>query len=623
MEKREILFKKLKTKMKNQDLDFEEALIRFLIGNHWFDIKTDYTSDGVYIDEIAFFSHEMEYNRFFENRHKTIEEKCDLLLMMLSVKLPNTAKKVEAFFKQFEIGHENQYYLYDFFCAFVKKETILCTDDDLEKIIEIAYEELNKYNGDVLNYYFKWVRKHHKVKYLKDYYFGKRYTKKNDAYDEEDYLHLVYYLFCTEYIDDNDMLRKAATSKNYADTWLFLAMHFVSALRTTDMVRIKHPKLTMTPEEVLRRVSEGTFSDEDAILTIESVVSRLKNIPLRPNKNKHKGTNIPFLKMEIPRSALSLIGTLFAVAEAHFLLSGQNPDKPLIRVIRSFEQINRYMGEEIGILFLESDFKTQSANKSYLQSIFLLADDIIPAEENDNLRINGYMLAALARSHKGDYNSFAKSTQYYLKDAKLSGLTPQFVARELFERGNLSFVASMLLRVVLGEEYNNLTVKQQTKMTKVLELSPYQIECTVAIAEKYQNRAISTVEKLFLTEEPIKKQEILTVLHRIGNGNAPSKSNECDCLLSAIQKICPYSDNHNCPACEYSLANLSTVFLMASELKRVLKINETTQNDFERRKSKAILQDIIIPTVNELYMCAYEMYGEETAHLIDKILEEA
>lgn len=85
--------------------------------------------------------------------------------------------------------------------------------------------------------------------------------------------------------------------------------------------------------------------------------------------------------------------------------------------------------------------------------IYILTDDILGV--NDEFRVKGYMLAALARSHKGSYGDFAKTTSIYLKDAKMSGYTPEFVAKELFERGVLSVIPSMLLKMVAGEEYQN------------------------------------------------------------------------------------------------------------------------------------------------------------------------
>ena len=78
-----------------------------------------------------------------------------------------------------------------------------------------------------------------------------------------------------------------------------------------------------------------------------------------------------------------------AFCEAHFQLQiPYNAENPLIRRIKTYEKITSYMGEEIGNLFLERNFSSRSANKSYLQSVAMLADDVL--EEKSELNIKGY-----------------------------------------------------------------------------------------------------------------------------------------------------------------------------------------------------------------------------------------
>lgn len=57
-------------------------------------------------------------------------------------------------------------------------------------------------------------------------------------------------------------------------------------------------------------------------------------------------------------------------------------DQPLIKKITTYKEISRYMGDDIGDLFLESDFRSRSATKSYLQMIYMIGDEIL-AEDND------------------------------------------------------------------------------------------------------------------------------------------------------------------------------------------------------------------------------------------------
>ena len=85
----------------------------------------------------------------------------------------------------------------------------------------------------------------------------KRYTieSANGAYELDEYLELMYYpLFNEDYIIKMICFLKQQI-QNYADTWLYLGLHFICALRSTDLERLGHPKLTREPLEVLEAVS--------------------------------------------------------------------------------------------------------------------------------------------------------------------------------------------------------------------------------------------------------------------------------------------------------------------------------------------------------------------------------
>jgi hypothetical protein len=278
------------------------------------------------------------------------------------------------------------------------------------------------------------------------------------------------------------------------------------------------------------------------------------------------------------------------------------------------------MGDEIGALFLESNFRTRAVNKSYLQSVFMLTDDIL--ENDDEFNTKGYILAALARSHKGSYGEFATTTAIYLKDAKLSGLTPEFVAMELLERGVLSFIPSMLLKMITDGDYTRLPVHKQTELIQELDLSPSEIENIVAISNKSRTQSAELIEEI-LSDEDDKRNSILRILHRIGNGNAVSKQDECLCLISAMKKICPYYDRSGCIGCKYEISTKSTVFLMISEYNRLLALYNGTSNERLKEKYKTLIKETVLPAVDELLQCVQEQYGDEALKSLEKIVMES
>ena len=601
--------------------DFNSVFIRFLVDNEWFGINPIWQDDKLLIEpnELQPFNDKIKI--FFENYTLEINDKNDILLSMLKEKLPDTEEKLKKFYEEYVFPDEIIYYFTDFLLKNLKKDICIMDDNNIKELMTIAYDELSKQYGDILGSFLRWFKDSFNTKYVNDYFMSKRQNTlgSNEAYDSEEYLELLYFLFNEEYILDNEMYLNAAHSKNYVDTWLFLAFHFICALRNSDIVRIPHPRLTMEPYEVINQISRSSFSDEDARLTLYSITWRLASLPLTPNKtSNHSG--ISSIKLCIPESVEVHMGRLLALAEAHRRLKGISDEEPLIRIISDYDRISRYMGDEIGALFLESNFKTRSANKSYLQSVFMLTDDIL--ENDDEFNTKGYILAALARSHKGSYGEFATTTSIYLKDAKLSGFTPEFVAMELFERGVLSFIPSMLLKMITDGDYNQLPVHKQTELIKELDLSPNEIEHIVAISNKSLKKSAVLIEEI-LPNEGNKRNNILRILHRIGNGNAVSKQDECLCLLTAMKKICPYSIRSSCIGCKYEISTKSTVFLLISEYNRLLTLFKKTTDNRLKEKYKELIKETVLPSVDEILQCISEQYGYDAIKSLEKIIKES
>lgn len=539
---------------------------------------------------------------------------------IFSKKFPSTSELFVQFAEEEKLSETNRFYLLDFLAYYLTKDLFLYSDAEVETLVEVATEVLTKSQGNILIQFIKWLLNKGVTRYRVSFEMTKRYTieSANGAYELDEYLELMYYLFNENYIIKNDMLCKAANSKNYADTWLYLGLHFICALRSTDLERLGHPKLTREPLEVLEAVVDGTWSSSEARRTLLSITTRLTYLNLTPNKTKN-ASNVAQLKFHVPESCQVLIGTLLAICEAHFQLQiPYNAENPLIRQIKTYEKITSYMGEEIGNLFLERNFSSRSANKSYLQSVAMLADDVL--EEKSELNIKGYFLAALARSHKGDFNEFAQTTTTYLKDAQLGQLKPEMVAKELFERGVLSMIPSMLLTIVTRGKYKKLSPSQQTQMIKSLDLTPIEIEKTLELSIRADSRSQQALKTL--VENNVDPEQLLTICHRIGNGEAFSKQGESMCLLSALGKLCPYDDRQHCVGCQYELQTKSTLLLLIGEFNRLNKQYQKLKNELERGKVRAILEKQIKPCLTEMLQALSEQYGEAVLSDYEDIIKE-
>ena len=590
-----------------------EKVSGFLLDNDWFGVSIN-------LDDYTITEKDAEVLKNHIKDYLTTPPGIKSMEGIFSKKFPSTSELFVQFAEEEKLSETNRFYLLDFLAYYLTKDLFLYSDAEVETLVEVATEVLTKSQGNILIQFIKWLLNKGVTRYRVSFEMTKRYTieSANGAYELDEYLELMYYLFNENYIIKNDMLCKAANSKNYADTWLYLGLHFICALRSTDLERLGHPKLTREPLEVLEAVVDGTWSSSEARRTLLSITTRLTYLNLTPNKTKN-ASNVAQLKFHVPESCQVLIGTLLAICEAHFQLQiPYNAENPLIRQIKTYEKITSYMGEEIGNLFLERNFSSRSANKSYLQSVAMLADDVL--EEKSELNIKGYFLAALARSHKGDFNEFAQTTTTYLKDAQLGQLKPEMVAKELFERGVLSMIPSMLLTIVTRGKYKELSPSQQTQMIKSLDLTPVEIEKTLELSIRADLRSQQALKTL--VENNVEPEQLLTICHRIGNGEAFSKQGESMCLLSALGKLCPYDDRQHCVGCQYELQTKSTLLLLIGEFNRLNKQYSKLTNDLERGKLRAILEKQIKPCLTEMLGALLEQYGEAVLSDYEDIIKE-
>lgn len=594
-------------------IKYREKVSGFLLDNEWFGVSIN-------LDDYTISEKDAEVLKNHIKDYLTTPPGIKSMEGIFSKKFPSTSELFVQFAEEEKLSETNRFYLLDFLAYYLTKDLFLYGDAEVETLVEVATEVLTKSQGNILIQFIKWLLNKGVTRYRVSFEMTKRYTieSANGAYELDEYLELMYYLFNENYIIKNDMLCKAANSKNYADTWLYLGLHFICALRSTDLERLGHPKLTREPLEVLEAVVDGTWSSSEARRTLLSITTRLTYLNLTPNKTKN-ASNVAQLKFHVPESCQVLIGTLLAICEAHFQLQIPfNAENPLIRQIKTYEKITSYMGEEIGNLFLERNFSSRSANKSYLQSVAMLADDVL--EEKSELNIKGYFLAALARSHKGDFNEFAQTTTTYLKDAQLGQLKPEMVAKELFERGVLSMIPSMLLTIVTRGKYKKLSPSQQTQMIKSLDLTPIEIEKTLELSIRADSRSQQALKTL--VENNVDPEQLLTICHRIGNGEAFSKQGESMCLLSALGKLCPYDDRQHCVGCQYELQTKSTLLLLIGEFNRLNKQYQKLKNELERGKVRAILEKQIKPCLTEMLQALSEQYGEAVLSDYEDIIKE-
>lgn len=161
-------------------------------------------------------------------------------------------------------------------------------------------------------------------------------------------------------------------------------------------------------------------------------------------------------------------------------------------------------------------------------------------------------------------------------------------------------------KLITDGEYNKLSVHNQTRLIKELDMTPTEIETTVRKATASFKKSAEIINKLYTSSD---RDSIIKALHRIGNGEAVSKQNECECLYTAFRKVCPYDENHNCIGCDYEISTKSTMFLMVSEYNRLMDLYKNSESLNEKEKNEYMLKRIVLPAMDEMITCVAENYG--------------
>jgi hypothetical protein len=218
------------------------------------------------------------------------------------------------------------------------------------------------------------------------------------------------------------------------------------------------------------------------------------------------------------------------------------------------------------------------------------------------------MLAALARSHNGGLGTLGQTTDIYLRDARFAGYTPEFIAKEMFERGVFSFIPAILLEMYGGERYRQLPIHTQTSLITQLGLSAQNVERIAIVTERALAHSRETVRRAFgdIAGMPT---GIFSALQNIASGNAPSRQEEWLCLMTAIGRACPNPERACCLGCGYEIYTKTAMHLLMREYARISALRSSADAGKQLRCTK-ILETAIYPAVAEILASARALCPE-------------
>jgi hypothetical protein len=587
-------------------------LLEFMAVNEWFGIKRIMKYGVILITEHDVEKLEKPLTLWLSAYKKPGREKINLMLLHFSEVYPITCHLYHEFVvKRAVLDEPSAWKLLDYLLSEIDKEI---TDYDEAELKEFAnkmdtqatiqcarlfadFLHTTKYNGNFLT---KWR-----------YAFGTRDTSElvNDAYPIKDFAIMAYCVFNEEMWIKQGLVEKALQSSKDADLWLFVSLHFICALRATDMARIPAPTLPYDSDTVLKKISENTFGKSEASVIVEELIIRLKLKPMKPSKTSAY-ENVAEFKLFVPESLRTPLGIIMAIALAHHpeIL----PGKPFVPVKIDTRSIRGFFGDHFIKALGNKRFTTRRCNKSYLQGI-----DSSASMNNEPSKPKGYILAALARGHKGGIGRLAETTDIYLRDANFTGYTPEFIIREMFERGIFSFIPAILLEIYTGKEYKMLSVSSQTKLIGELGLAAHQIEWVVSAVENAFVKSKNTVKSMLQNSV---KENVGDILQNIASGNAPGRQDECLCLMTAAKISCPYPDRNSCIGCGYEIYTKTTMHTLMSEYIRLMALKNSAKNTDSWRQGK-ILEQAILPAISEMLEAVKLLYHDTDVTEILDIVE--
>lgn len=574
-----------------------DDLLGFLDRNDWFGIESEWKDGHVFINEYRDIKPKIVL--WLRAYQRTDGERLEILLDAYRNDYPFTCERFAAFAKEHDIVDKpSGWKILDFIISHSDRDVSSLTEHELDSMFSSTAESLPIVSTKLMMEFFNECLQDGKYGYV----VHKRKVKEssNTAYSFRDYSTMAYLVFNEESWETNGLVKKALESRKYADHWLYIAVHFLGALRSTDIVRLPIPEPAYEKDVAKELLLDGTYPNSAAVQVAEDFQLRLKLLPYKPSKTE-RFSGVPDIKLFIPESLKTAMGIMLSIKLIH-LKEGE----PLINAVQDLITARKFFGEDFAIAAGNRRFATRKANKAYLQGIELTA-------ENEPGKPKGYMLAALARSHKGGIGTLPEITDLYLKDAAFSGYSPEFILMEMFERGILGFIPAMMLEKYSGEAYRKLSVTQQTKLIRILGMEAYQLEGISYTVRRAMTKAQEIV--LGMTME-----EIPTVLQKLASGYAPGKQDEMLCVRTAAGFGCCDPCRSSCIGCGYEVYTKAAFHLLIKEFVRISKKRDSATGA-ERERYKMLLEKGLLPVIVEIIESFPVLYPDADMGMILDLLE--
>ena len=582
----------------------KDDLYEFLDYNNWFGMERKGVGDD--IEVVMNIKTRTALELWLRVDKQPPKVKTELLLENFEKKYPRTTDVVKRFIES-EDAWDKAYtwQMLDFMFFNIKTDDDIGDDAKLLELLRKGLDELSVVAGEFLIRFISFEdEQSSRWEYRPD---RRKITETRGAYDFAAFAVMAYVVFNTESWKEHDLIQKAVKEPRYASLWLWIALHFISALRFSDMKRLPVPMVTEGKEIIISRL----LSDEYDDLALSAAMywrMQLQMEELTPSKtSRHK--NVPNIKVFIPTSLMIPIGVMLLAVFIH-----HEDDEPLITVNNDYYLIKGFFGERFVDACGGRRFSSRRANKAYLQGIESLG--------KDGANAKGYMLAALARSHKGGIGSLPETTDVYLRDENFSGYTPEFIIKEMFERGIFGFIPVMLLKSYDEETFLELGVHEQTELIKSIGLDGCQLEQVTGTVDRALVK-VRECTRLFMTNSAVAdcREAAERLLEKIAAGIAAAKQPEYFCLRVAAGDGCACADRVTCLGCGYEIYTKAAFYSVVKEFRR-LYLAKKSAKGIDAIRYGVLIEKAVTPAITQMMTSMKALYGsDKEMEVIMDILE--
>ena len=192
------------------------------------------------------------------------------------------------------------------------------------------------------------------------------------------------------------------------------------------------------------------------------------------------------------------------------------------------------------------------------------------------------------------------------------------ILMQLWSTGCCSFVPYMLLQAVYGEKFSSLPVCDQTDVLLQSRLTAFTAEAGARLMRKAYLRDRDVVQTILLSGG---ESAAIQVIQGLIDREAPSKQIDVLCLRSSLKLPCSQQRSQTCVTCPYKIPQVSSIYLIMSDIKELMEKMNTAHTEGSRRKYFFALRDHYFPAAYKMLVFMKSNYKINVTDLGNKLAD--